>query len=312
MKKTVNIKFVDFWGDFDHYNNDFFNLLSEDYDVVMSDNPDLVIHSVFGSDVVNYPCVRVFFTGESVVPNFNLSDYGISFSFLSFEDRHLRMPLFALLNYKESLDKAVHLSNTPFSEKSLFCNFVYSNGGADGRRRDFFNLLTRYKEIDSAGSFLNNTGSRVEDKLSFISDYKFTIAFENSSANGYTTEKLIEAKSMGTIPIYWGDPKVGDFFNSKSFINCHDYDSFEDVIEHIKLVDNDVHLQALYHNEPFTEKSSSDYQHELKTFLTNVVENKDIRRGTGQTVEDIENTVKASNNNIVKYLIRKIKKHNLY
>ena len=66
----------------------------------------------------------------------------------------------------------------------------------------------QYKHIDSGGKYKNNIGAPVADKLAFLSEGKFNIAFENSSANGYTTEKLIEAFAAGTIPLYWGDESV--------------------------------------------------------------------------------------------------------
>ena len=37
-----------------------------------------------------------------------------------------------------------------------------------------------------------------------------TIAFENSSFPGYTTEKIFEPMLEGSIPIYWGNPRVDE------------------------------------------------------------------------------------------------------
>ncbi|MFD2145597.1 glycosyltransferase family 10 domain-containing protein [Mucilaginibacter antarcticus] len=57
----------------------------------------------------------------------------------------------------------------------------------------------------------------------FLSDYKFTIAFENDIYPGYQTEKLYDAMKANSIPIYCGDPFVGDIFYTGSFINAADY-----------------------------------------------------------------------------------------
>jgi hypothetical protein len=66
-------------------------------------------------------------------------------------------------------------------------------------------------------------GDRWEAKRSFLSSYKFTIAFESDISYGYQTEKLYDAMRADSIPIYCGDPSVGDIFNTKSFINVLEY-----------------------------------------------------------------------------------------
>ncbi len=60
-------------------------------------------------------------------------------------------------------------------------------------RNNFFLKISKYKKVDSGGLALNNIGYIVKNKLEFIKDYKFTIAFENSSYSGYTTEKITDA-----------------------------------------------------------------------------------------------------------------------
>lgn len=47
MKKHIRIRFVDFWDDFVPENNIFYQLLSEHYDVELSDTPDYLFCSVF-------------------------------------------------------------------------------------------------------------------------------------------------------------------------------------------------------------------------------------------------------------------------
>ena len=101
-----------------------------------------------------------------------------------------------------------------------FCSFLYSNEKAR-ERIDFFHRLSEVGRVDSGGKVLNNIGYRVEDKLKFYGKYKFSIAFENSQFPGYTTEKILHAFMANTVPIYWGNPLVGNDFNPDSFINCH-------------------------------------------------------------------------------------------
>lgn len=62
-------------------------------------------------------------------------------------------------------------------------------------------------------------GDRWERKKKFLSDYKFTIAFENYVYPGYQTEKLFDAMQVNSIPIYCGDPFIHRIFNTASFVN---------------------------------------------------------------------------------------------
>ncbi|WP_416171499.1 glycosyltransferase family 10 domain-containing protein [Algoriphagus boritolerans] len=70
-----------------------------------------------------------------------------------------------------------------------FCCFLASNERAK-ERIEFFKKLSQYKQVDSGGIVHNNLGFRVSDKMKFIKDYKFIVAFENSSYPGYITEKI--------------------------------------------------------------------------------------------------------------------------
>ena len=127
---------------------------------------------------------------------------------------------------------------------------MYSNPNAK-ERIAFFKVLSKYKKVDSVGSVLNNNGNvYIKDKMEFINTYKFTIAFENSSYPGYSTEKLIQPLLQGSIPIYWGDTEIERDINPDCFINTHNFDCFEDVLTRIKEIDNDDVLWKKYITAP--------------------------------------------------------------
>lgn len=110
-------------------------------------------------------------------------------------------------------------------------------------------------------------------KLEFQSQCKFSIAFENTTSPGYTTEKILHAFISNTIPIYWGDPEVTKDFNPKAFINCHDFENFEAVIERIKEVDNNDELYLTILKEPpfVDNKIPGNLQkNKLTAFLQNI------------------------------------------
>lgn len=309
--REIKIKFVDFWPAFDYLKSDFYKILSKKYKIIISDTPDYIFYSVFGYEHLNYECIRIFYTGENIIPDFNICDYGIGFSNeLKFSDRYLRIPLFNLFQYKKIAKIALNLHNEVGKKKTKFCNFIYSNGNADKKRAEFYNLLNSYKKVDSGGKFLNNIGGPVNDKFEFQKEYKFSIAFENSSDEGYTTEKIVEAKAAGTIPIYWGNPNITEEFNPKSFINCHDYNNFLEIIEEIKKIDKDDELFNRYQKEIFfkDENILKIYDQNLEEFLVNIIEKKKLRRSQSQATRKYTEEIKNSQNKYIKFIIRCLKK----
>lgn len=284
--KTIKLWFSDFYKGFDPENNYFWSLFSDYYSIELSpSNPDFLIYSCYGNDFLKYNCVRIFYTGENLRPDFNLCDYAIGFDHMEFGDRYFRYPNFAFLEDQFlQLLKPAGMDKNRGIEKEFFCNFIYSNSMADPSRDRFFHLLNGYKKVSSPGSHLNNTSMDVgkrfsEDwmytKLNFQSRCKFTIAFENSSSPGYTTEKLLHAYITNTVPIYWGNPEVTRDFNPESMINCHDFSSFEAVVERIKEVDqNDEVYKKILQSSPFNENSIPPHlqKEKLIKFLRNILD----------------------------------------
>lgn len=97
---------------------------------------------------------------------------------------------------------------------------------------------------------MNNVGGRVADKHAFESRHKFSICFENGAHSGYTTEKLVQAFEARTVPIYWGDPRVGEVFNKRAFIDASDFDSLDQVAQLVKELDNDDERYMAMLREP--------------------------------------------------------------
>lgn len=245
--KKIKIKFVDFnvGLGFTKEQNDFVEALSKRYEVIQCDDPDYIFYSVFGVDHLKYDCVRIFYTGECYTPDFNECDYAMGYDRLQFGDRYLRVPLYRLLRYKNSYDEILKPRNFNMDDvkaKTGFCNFVYSNCFAQGARARFFDLLSQYKRVESGGCYKNNVGGPVQNKRKFQETTKFTIAFENTTYDGYATEKLVEAFAAGTVPIYYGDPRIAKDFNPEAFINVHDFSCFDEVIERVREIDNNDEL----------------------------------------------------------------------
>jgi hypothetical protein len=50
----------------------------------------------------------------------------------------------------------------------------------------------------------------------------FQIVVENDKYETYFTEKLTDCFATGTIPVYWGAPDIGKYFNTDGMIIIND------------------------------------------------------------------------------------------
>jgi len=247
MRKKIKIDFTDFWGGFDKTNNYFYNLLKEEFDIEITNNPDFLFFSVFGNQHQNYRCKKIFYTGENVAPPLGYCDWSFSFDYLD-DTRNYRLPHYLLYDGYYELQREKIIESNLTNRK--FCNFVASNGNCQ-ERNQFVQLLSNYKKVDCGGRWMNNIGYAVSDKRKFQSEYKFSVSFENNAYRpqfpGYTTEKIMEPMTVNSIPIYWGNPRISEEFNTKSFVNFYDFNNMSDMIEYIIELDknDDKYLDML-------------------------------------------------------------------
>lgn len=282
MKKDIKIKFIGFWADFDDDNNFFTKILKQYFNVIISETPDYVFCSILGEpyEECQFDGVRIHFNGENYTPDFNIHDYGISFNNLTFADRHLQYPLYLVSEKHLALIPKKHLNidSDILKAKPYFCNFIY--GVSRSYREDAFELFSKYKPVMSPGTGKNNMPNHPlvqshEEKLAFLNKSKFTIAFDSTSLPGFATEKILHAFAGNTIPIYYGDPEIGKYFNKKAFLDVADYNfDLEKVLDRIIEIDQNDELYLSILREPvFIDQSYiENKQKELERFLLNIFE----------------------------------------
>ena len=251
--KKVRIGFTGFWSGHKPENSHIVKILKKHFEVEIldtkeesaKDKVEYLFYSVYPSNFLDFDCIRIFYTGENLIPDFNLCDYAIGFENMTIDNRYFRDPLwYAYVRESRRLrpdnwNRACSLEEV---HSKKFCAMVVSNGrNADLFREKLFYKLSEYRQVDSGGRYLNNIGlpGGVVNKLAFLKDYKFSFAIENVSHIGYCTEKIIESFAAGTIPIYWGDSEIDKYFNTESFINCHMFSSLDEVIRKIQEIDSD-------------------------------------------------------------------------
>lgn len=281
--KELRLRFENFWPSFDPHANVFVEALSSVAHVHVLDDageqPDLLIYSNRGRPQhYKYNCVKVYYTGENDVPDFNECDYAISFHPIGFGDRHLRYPLYMM--YETDCAAAPRALTDTQALDRPFCSLVMSNSyNCDPRRLEIFDAVNAYKPVDSGGRWNNNVGGPVADKLEFISGYKFNLALENSAVHGYVTEKLLEPYAASTVPVYFGAPT--DDFAPDSYIAASDYGTIEALVERIREVDSDPAQYLRMLRAPSGIPALVDrHARNLRVFMTNIVSRLPERRVT--------------------------------
>ena len=267
MKPVLKVNFVDEFSGFKPEDEYVWELMQRDYEVEISPNPDYLFCSTFGQEHLKYDCVKILITGENQIPDFNLYDYAIGFDPIIFGDRYLRMPLFPF--YKSFRDRGCR---NELTDRELlgrgFCSFVVSNNNGDPLREEFFHRLSEYKQVSSGGRFLNNVGGPVDDKLKFCAQFKFNIAFENSAAPGYTTEKVMEAIEAQSMPIYYGNPFVEEDINPDSLVLIRSREDVAKALDEIIYLDthDDEYLRRI-RSQPYVHPDKSFYDKRMLDFL---------------------------------------------
>lgn len=274
--KTVKINFYGFYSGFDINDNFLLDALKKHVNYEISDEPEYIFYSVFDNEyLLHSDAVRIFFTGENIAPNFQLCDYAIGFERLDFGDRYLRFPFYyGLKEYRNDLllAQTKHLRKKDYIDSKRFCSFVYSNSDTDGMRKKLFDNLNAYQTVDSGGSYLNNISKKIEDKIAFESQHKFSIACENSSHIGYCTEKIIQSFAAGTVPIYFGDPTIAMDFNEKSFVNCHKFEDVSEVVHYIQYLNTNDNAYLEFLHQPIFKSDTiiEDMEGKLDSFISNI------------------------------------------
>ena len=245
VRKTIKVCILKFyWG----FNPNLFlkNLDNKKFYFKFDNNtPDYLIYSTFSRDSNNPKyknAIKLAFFTENQIPDLNKTDYAVGHVHLNYLDRYFKnfkyFKLKILINIINSRKYALK-----GKKRKLFCGAVISNNiSGDFFRLKFIDELNKYKKIDMGGKYKNNIGGRVKDKINFLTSYKFSIAMENSGSDGYYSEKIIQSFLSGTIPIYYGDYMIDEYFNPRSFILIKGEKDMQKKIDYIKQIDNDEQL----------------------------------------------------------------------
>jgi hypothetical protein len=231
----MNICYLDFWGGFDP-NCNWFNLmfrdLLNDREINFNSTPqeaDIIFFSSFGNSIYaarNTKAIKIFYTGENEPPRLDIADFSLSHDFDTHGGRNFRLPHWYMYinwwgepNFPHARISVERLFRKWDPEavwnRKEFCSIIIGNPVRN--RIEVAQKLNEYRPVHGYGKVFGNYFSSC--KVDLMENYRYNICFENSITEGYVTEKLLEAKVAGCVPIYFGDDSASRDFNEKCYIN---------------------------------------------------------------------------------------------
>lgn len=97
----------------------------------------------------------------------------------------------------------------------------------------------------------------VEDKKEFLYPFQYAVVMENGRRTNWITEKLIDCLVSRTVPIYWGCPNIGEYFNADSILSFETKDELIAILgslspnfyeSKLKAIDYNLHEAMKYTN----------------------------------------------------------------
>ena len=229
--------------------------LNDKYTFEIVDDPDYLLFSFYGYNhrFRKYrDAIKIAIYEEGYIPSFNDEDYIFGVAHIYYLDRYFRKA--TLLEYigdlknedfRKERNKAL---NGPKREK--FCGAVINHErNEDHFREKFIYELNKYKTVDLGGDINNTIGYNVTYNIEFFKSYKFSLAFEKNSGDGYATGHIINSLLAGTIPIYYGDYLIDEYINPNTYILVRNDIDLLEKIEYIKEIDQNDELYKKYLEE---------------------------------------------------------------
>jgi len=250
---SISVYFNNFWEGFIERTNPmdcsfFLTLLEKTYDCPVHistslDSADVLVESIFGnmSHIFHKKWKStILFTGEAGYWGLEYVDkYDCVLGFQQTRGKFVMCPLYIIYlvtnptflqqindhdtNTKvttNTMSSDIDTTNIPPNHASVVVSHIHH-----GRERlTFLDNLQKQMPVFFGGKYNNNIGYVIQggyessELTNFYKKGKFAITMENGDCPYYITEKIINGFRSGVIPVYWGSPRIGEFFNPKRFL----------------------------------------------------------------------------------------------
>lgn len=118
------------------------------------------------------------------------------------------------------------IENGNIFEKTKLVSMIASNKTLCNEHRFRQEIIKKYSiKTDHYGFGYR----QLNNKIDGLKDYCFSITMENGTYSNMFTEKITDCFMTGTIPIYYGMPNIGDFFNIDGILILDDEFNIDDL-----------------------------------------------------------------------------------
>ena len=103
-------------------------------------------------------------------------------------------------------------------------------------------ILENYRSnVDVFGMGFNPIVGKIEG----LKDYRFSVAIENTFGNNECTEKLSDCFLTGTIPVYYGCPNLGSYFDERGVLSFTNISELDSIIKEITKDGENIYKEKL-------------------------------------------------------------------
>jgi len=115
-------------------------------------------------------------------------------------------------------------------------------------------VANRYRD---SMELLGNGYRAIGNKTEGLAPYRYSVTIENCKIDSYFSEKLLDCFLTGTVPIYWGCPRIADFFDPDGIIVFDTSDDLGIILKYLSVEDYERRMPAIEHN--FKQVSEYEY-----------------------------------------------------
>lgn len=126
------------------------------------------------------------------------------------------------LDFKDlNIDKKPHIT---------FVTSSKSQAPGHELRLAVFDELNKIDLINGLEIYQHKSPPFHQRRNDFFESAMFHIAVENSQQKNYFTEKIIDCFASKTVPIYYGCPNIGDWFDMDGILTFNDIEELQDLL----------------------------------------------------------------------------------
>jgi hypothetical protein len=109
-----------------------------------------------------------------------------------------------------------------------------------------------------------------ENKYTLFTDSMFHLTIENSKVENYFTEKIIDCFMSYTIPIYWGCPNIGKYFNKNGIIFFETRDELNEKLKNLTKKDYFDRIDAIKENYEIAKNNYAFFFDRINDKINNI------------------------------------------